>query len=320
MLIATLVFVGVWALFIAIYWLLVARPEQRATRALHQRLKTPAGPAIVDLGLLKQVMPVSTVPILEQTLLRSRRLVSMAEDLVERSGLRVSVGQLLLGSVFAAVGAGALVWRLTGSLLLALVGGATLAAAPALVVRFAAKRRLARLEEQFPEAIDLIARALRAGHAFTAGLGMVAAEVAEPIRTEFRLLYDRQNYGMPLPDAMRGLAGRVPLLDVRFFVTAVLTQRESGGNLSEVLDSLAAVIRDRFRLRREVRVVSAHGRITGYVLACLPLIIAALLFALAPEHMWLLFTDPLGIRMVAAAFVLQVIGFFWMRTIVDIEI
>jgi tight adherence protein B len=140
------------------------------------------------------------------------------------------------------------------------------------------------------------------------------------VRSEFQLVHDRQNFGMPLPDALRGIAERVPLLDARFFVTAVLTQRESGGNLSEVLDSLAALIRERSRLRRQVRVVSAHGRITGWVLAGLPLALTGLMFIVAPEHIKVLFTDPLGIRMVAAAVVLQVIGFVAMQRIVNIEI
>jgi tight adherence protein B len=257
---------------------------------------------------------------LEKALQKSQRFLGSTQALIDRSGLRLSIGQFVLASIFVASCASGLAWHFSGSLLLAAFAGAAMAFTPRMAVRFAAKRRLAKIEEQFPGAIDLIARALRAGHAFTTGLSMVADEVADPVRTEFRLLYDKQNYGMALPDAMRSLAERVPLLDVRFFVTAVLTQRESGGNLSEVLDSLAAVIRDRFRLKRQVRVVSAHGRITGSILACLPIIIAGLLFLMAPEHMALLFTDPLGIRMVMAVVVLQVIGFFWMRKIVNIEI
>jgi tight adherence protein B len=134
------------------------------------------------------------------------------------------------------------------------------------------------------------------------------------------LLHDRQNYGMPLPDALKGMADRIPLLDARFFVTAVLTQRESGGNLSEVLDSLAKLIRERFRLKRQVRVLSAHGRITGTVLAALPLVLVALMFLIAPEHISLLFTDSIGRRMVAVGVVLQVIGYMAMRRIVNIEI
>jgi tight adherence protein B len=187
-------------------------------------------------------------------------------------------------------------------------------------VQFAASQRVRRLEEQFPQAVDQIAVSLRAGHAFSTGLLMVAEEVADPLGSEFRLVYDRQNYGKPLPDVLKEFAERVPLLDVRIFVTAVLTQRETGGNLAEVLDKLSALIRERFKIRRQVRVVSAHGRITGYVLALLPPAVAAILYFFAPGHIMTLVQDPLGIRLVGVAIVLQIVGTLAIRRIVNIEI
>jgi tight adherence protein B len=232
----------------------------------------------------------------------------------------VSLGQILLSSAFAALLGAVVAWQLTHHLLLGVGAGLLLGITPVMFLKRAAGRRLARFEEQFPEAIDLIARALRAGHAFTTGLGMVADEVEEPVRTEFRLLHDRQNYGMPLPDALRSLAVRVPLLDARFFATAVLTQRESGGNLSEVLDGLSKLIRERFKLKRQVRALSAHGRITGWVLGALPIVLTGILFVIAPKHIEVLFTDPLGVRMILGAGVLQVIGFIAMQRIVNIEL
>ena len=135
--------------------------------------------------------------------------------------------------------------------------GAVMMFVPIFVLRYRRDRRVLKFEEQFPEAIDLIARALRAGHAFTTGLSMVADEVDPPVGQEFRLLYERQNFGMPLPEALREFAQRIPVLDAKFFATAVLTQRESGGNLAEVLDNLSSVIRERFRVKRQVRVISA---------------------------------------------------------------
>ena len=137
---------------------------------------------------------------------------------------------------------------------------------------------------------------------------MVAEEMPDPVGTEFRLAYDRQNFGMPMPDALKALGERVPLLDARFFVTAVLTQRESGGNLSEVLDNLATVIRERFKVKRQVRVITAHARITGWVLALLPPSLGAVLTVLAPAHMSLLWTHETGIKMVVVALILQVTG------------
>jgi tight adherence protein B len=202
----------------------------------------------------------------------------------------------------------------------ALLLGFAAAPVPYFCVRLAARRRVRRLEEQFPEAVDLIAVSLRAGHAFSTGLLMVAEEVADPLGAEFRLVYDRQNYGKPLPDVLKEFAERVPLLDVRIFVTAVLTQRETGGNLAEVLDKLSGLIRERFKIRRQVRVVSAHGRVTGYVLALLPPAVAALLYLIAPAHIMTLVQDPLGIRLVALGIALQITGTLAIRRIVDIEI
>jgi tight adherence protein B len=194
------------------------------------------------------------------------------------------------------------------------------ASAPFLFLRYKALKRQRAFEEQFPEALDLIGRALRAGHAFNTGLGMVAEEIPEPVGGEFRLIHDRQNYGMPLADALKDFGARVPLLDARFFVTAVLTQRESGGNLAEVLDNLANLIRERFKVKRQVRTVSAHGRITGWVLSFLAPTLAAVLVIIAPAHMGLMLKDPLGVRMIIGAMVLQIIGVIAIRRIINIEV
>ena len=174
-------------------------------------------------------------------------------------------------------------------------------------------------EEQFPEAIDLLARALRAGHALTTGLNMVAEELPQPIAGEFKLLYDQQNYGLPLPHALRNFAERIPSLDARFFVTAVLTQRDAGGNLSEVLDNLASIIRERFKLKRQVRVISAHGRITGWVLSILPTALALFIAFTNPAKYRIFYTDPFGMQMIGFALVLQVIGVIIIKKIVTIE-
>jgi tight adherence protein B len=203
--------------------------------------------------------------------------------------------------------------------MLASVIGGIAGSVPYLWVRRVRSVRIWKFEEQFPESIDLISRALRAGHTFQAGLSMVADEVEEPVKSEFRLLYDRQNFGMPLPDALRAFAERVPVLDAKFFATAVLTQRDAGGNLSEVLDNLSSVIRERFKVKRQVRVVSAHGRITGWVLAGLPPALACLFMIVRPQHIQTLFNDPLGMQLIYAALVLQVVGSLIIKKIVNIE-
>jgi tight adherence protein B len=148
---------------------------------------------------------------------------------------------------------------------------------------------------------------------------MVGDEIAAPVGSEFRLLFDQQNFGMSLPEALKAFGMRIPLLDARFFVTAVLTQREMGGNLSEVLDKLSAVIRDRFKVKRQVRAVSAHGRITGTVLMALPPVVAGILFIISPSHIRLLVDDPMGVQMVVAGVTLQVIGIIWIKRILRVE-
>jgi tight adherence protein B len=149
---------------------------------------------------------------------------------------------------------------------------------------------------------------------------MVAEEVPDPLGAEFRVLHDQQNYGKPLPTVLKELTERVPLLDVRIFVTAVLTQRETGGNLAEVLDKLSALIRERFTIRRQVKVVTAHGRATGWVLVALPPAVALALFVIAPDHIMTLVRDPVGLQLTAGAIVMQILGTLAIRRIVNIEL
>jgi len=191
--------------------------------------------------------------------------------------------------------------------------------APFAWVQYKRSRRLQKFEEQFPEAIDLLARALRAGHAFTTGLEMVGTEMEDPVGGEFRQMFDSQTFGMPVPDTLRTFAERTPLIDAKFFATAVLTQREAGGNLSEVLDNLSSVIRERFRVKRQVRVVTADKRVTGWVLCALPPSIAIALFILNPRQMMILTHDPLGVQMIALAVTLQIVGTLIIRKMVNIE-
>jgi len=180
--------------------------------------------------------------------------------------------------------------------------------------------RLKRFEEQFPEALDLLSRAIRAGHAFQTAMGMIADEVAQPVGPEFKKTFDEQNFGLPLRDALNQLSERVPILDVRFFVTAVLIQRDTGGNLSEILDNLAHVVRERFKIRRQVRVHTAHGRFTGYVLLALPAALAVVLSYISPSHMETLFKERIGQMMLIGAIVMQTIGFLWIRKVIKIEV
>jgi tight adherence protein B len=181
-------------------------------------------------------------------------------------------------------------------------------------------RRTRAFEEMFPEALDLMGRALRAGHAFQTSLGMAAEEMKEPVGPEFKKTFDQQNYGLPLRDALTQLSERMPLLDVRFFVTAVLIQRETGGNLAEILENLAHVVRERFKIHRQVRVYTAHGRFTAFVLLSLPAALAIALMFINPDHMQLLFKERMGQTMLVGAMIMQAVGFVWIRQVIKIEV
>jgi tight adherence protein B len=200
------------------------------------------------------------------------------------------------------------------------VGAALGFAVPFVVLKIKRGRRLRAFEEQFPEGLDLIARALKAGHAFATGLKMVADEMPEPVGPEFRKTFDEQNFGLPLKDALENLTHRMPLLDVRFFSTAVLIQRETGGNLSEILENLAHVVRERFKILRQVRVYTAHGRFTGYVLLALPAVLCIALSFINPDHMNLLFRERIGQMLLLGAAVMQTIGYLWIKQVIKIEV
>src|SRR5256885_17052094 len=181
-------------------------------------------------------------------------------------------------------------------------------------------KRFQKFEQLFPEAIDTLARAVRAGHAFTIALEIVCNEFAEPVATEFRKLYEEQKYGMPVRDALMNLTTRVPLVDVKFFVTAVMLQRETGGNLAEILDNLSYVIRERFKIQRQVRVYTAQGRLTMALLMGMPPIIFALMLMLNPAFIHPLFADPIGHILLVAGITLQTVGYFVIRKIIRIQV
>jgi len=291
-------------------------PEQ----ALIERLTPRAPRARVFRDLLRIRDRQSAVGPIDDLLERMTPLTMPLRQLLLESGIKINVSLFILTSLCAGLLAQIAVARLIGMMWASLVVGAIATALPWMLVSTIRTRRLAKLEEALPDAIDLIARSLRAGHALLTGIGMAADEVPQPLGAEFRILYDEQNFGLSMPDALRNFARRVPVLDARFFVTAVLTQRETGGNLAEVLNGLASVIRERFRVRRQVRVISAHGRITGLVLALMPPVLAAVIFVQNPSYLMEFARDPLGLRMIIIALCLQVIGVLAIRRIVRIEV
>lgn len=302
-------FGGALALVLGAYWAFVLLPEAGAHRTMQKRLRPQEEAARKS----------------KLTLARSdQRQLGVAlfkglQGLIDQSGRKKTVPGVLFTCFISGFVTGLVIWTTLGLPRVAAVAGVLALLAPYGLLKHAATKRMWKFEEQFPDAIDLIARALRAGHAFPPALAMVAEELGDPVGPEFKLLYDRQNFGMQLTDAMRSFAARVPVVDAKFFVTAVLTQREAGGNLSGVLDNLSAVIRERFKVKRQVSVISAHGRMTAAILAGMPPVIGGVLFLITPENAGLLFRDPLGIKMLIGAGVLQCVGMFWISKIVKIE-
>jgi tight adherence protein B len=319
MIFVVLTFVAIVALITGVYWLFDARIEQAESADLRKRLKQSVQASVLKPSrLLKPLERFSSVHGLHVSLSRLSRISEPLQRQITEAGLKITVSTMVLSTLMLGATAFVIVRFFMFNSMFALVAGVAASFVPFILLKQARTRRLRKFEEQFPEAVDLLGRSIRAGHAFTTGVLMAAEEIPAPVGAEFKLLYDHQNFGMPLPEAMRGFAARIPLMDARFFVTAVLTQRETGGNLGEVLDNLASVIRDRFKVKRQVRVLTAHGRITGWILAGFPPALSVVMYVIAPDHMNLLLTDPLGIKMIVGALTLQIVGTLIIRKLVNI--
>jgi tight adherence protein B len=269
-------------------------------------------------GLLRR--PDADQPAWVQQLSASTPRIRDLGILIQQAGSETSVAALLLMCIGLGVGFGAATLILTRFWPFALLTAAAGAYLPILFLKRKRQKRVDAFEGSLPDAIDLLGRAIRAGHPLSAGFQMVAQELADPISTEFQRTFEEQRFGLPFDDAIVAMADRVALVDVRILVTAILIQREVGGNLAEVLDNLASVIRARFTIRRQLRVYTAQGRFSGYTLAVLPIIVGILIYMLNPPYMKLLFTHPIGKLLVFLAVVMQVVGFLWIRKIIDIEI
>lgn len=323
-LIALLVFVMV-ALIAFLIGSLIDQRNARA-RLIRDRLASVEKPAErqpgEDLALVRDEL-LSEIPAFDSLLRRSAR-VSNLQILLSQANIDMRAGNVLLICLVTAAVCGALVFLAGGSspwapmvAWVALILGGIL---PYSYVSYRRTRRFQRFEELFPEAIDTLARAVRAGHAFTVALEMIANEVSDPIASEFRKLFEEQKFGLPVRDALMNLTERVPLVDVKFFVTAVMLQRETGGNLAEILDNLSYVIRERFKIMRQVRVYTAQGRLTMMLLMGLPPIIVVTMLILNPSFIRPLFADPIGHVLVVAGITLQTFGYFVIRRIIQIQV
>jgi tight adherence protein B len=241
-------------------------------------------------------------------------------ELMRQARLNWSVGFYLLLTLGLAAGLGAAAYLLSRWILLTVAVTAVGAWLPYLYANRRRRRFGEAFEEQLPEAIELLTRAIRAGHPLSSGLRMVAEEGPPVVAEEFRQTFEEQRFGLPFNDALMGMVDRVDLVDVRIFVIAVLVQREVGGNLAEILENLAHTIRGRFYIRRQLRVYTAQGRMTGWILALLPPLVVMAAFLIQPDYIMTLFTNFFGVFLVIIAVFLQVIGVLWIRKIVNIEI
>lgn len=312
-----LVVAGIGAL---VWFSLASESGQQVIRQRMEAVERVERRGNVGLGvqLLRDEL-MSGVPALNRMLLQWM-WATRFRDFVSQAGMKTRPGKIMLtGGVLACLGF-VLAGFFHAPLPVSILVGVASAVIPFAYVAFKRRRRLRQFEEHFPEALDLLNRAIRAGHAFTTGLGMIASEVSEPIAGEFRTTFEEQNFGLPLRDALHNLTERVPLIDVQFFVTALLIQKETGGNLAELLENLAHVIRDRFRIYRDVRTKSAHGRLTAGILVALPPLMALGLGIMNPSYLPVLYHDRIGPLILWGAVIWQAIGSVLLWRIIHIEV
>jgi tight adherence protein B len=299
-----------------------ARRETKMQGKVVERLRTLSFEGYMEEeGLIKILREeeLSNVPLM-RVVLRALPRVENLKVLMDQGAVKMKVGTFLLLSAVLAVAACLVLAILRMPFAFQVVAASGAGILPYLYLLRRKKKRMQAFEGGFAEAIDLLARAIRAGHAFSTGFQMVGEECADPVGEEFRRCFEEQKFGLPLKDSLMNLMERVDLLDLRIFATAVLIQREVGGNLAEILDKISYTIRERFKILRQVRVYTAQGRLTGYLLAALPIIMALLISSLNHEYMKILVEREVGRVMIAAAAVMQVTGFFIIRKIIHIKV
>jgi tight adherence protein B len=296
--------------------------DARRKKQVSDMLQTAAGETVAPVtNLLKDIDPDQPTGI--KALLSKLQFSRHAQEQIQQAGLNWSPTRLLMAMGLAMIpGLGIGAWTkillngVTSAVVFAIITGMI----PYLIVRHKRSVRLNKLEEQFPDALDFLARSMRAGHAFSISLEMIGEEMADPLGQEFRALFNEQNLGAPLDIALRNFTQRVPLLDVRFFSSSVMLQKQTGGNLSEILSRLAYVIRERFRLKGQVKAASAHGRLTATILALLPVATMIGLLAVAPGYLQSMAADDDGKWMIGGAIFAQILGNFFIKKIINIKV
>jgi tight adherence protein B len=298
--------------------------DQRSARArlLKERLteerKAPERSPEEELALMRDEQ-LSQIPALDSLLRRSQR-ISAIQKMLAQGGMDLRAGNFLGLCGLVGIAAAIVAYILSRHIEIAWAAMFVGFLMPYSYASMKRQKRFTKFDELFPEAIDTLARAVRAGHAFTTALEMITNEINEPVAGEFRQLYEEQKFGMPVRDALMNLTERVPSVDVKFFVTAVMLQRETGGNLAEILDNLSYVIRERFKIQRQVRVYTAQGRLTMALLMGMPPIIVVVMMTLNPAFIQPLFSDPIGHTLLVGGITLQTVGYFVIRKIIRIQV
>jgi tight adherence protein B len=318
-LVTLLVFISVVLLFEGVYLIWRSRRGAAAVRLQHRlELLTRARAAEAQRTVLKE-RKLSAVSSLERMMGGMAAAVRLERHIMQ-SGLQWTVARLLLSSAVAAAAGCALGTLAAQPLYTVLLAAAIPGTLPWAYVMRARRRRMKKLEQQLPDALDLITRAVRAGHSLPLGIQLLSEEMPDPIAGEFRIVHEQVSFGVPLQQALATLCDRVPLTDFRFFVVSVLIQRQSGGNLSEVLDNLSSLIRDRLKLLARVKVLSAEGRMSAWTLGLMPFFIAGIMNLANPEFMSPMWTDPLGQSMLKVLLTMMLVGILVLRRIVRIRV
>jgi tight adherence protein B len=318
------VVVVVWLVFIVSWWVLTrwfrsSDVDRMKNRLLGKEKKsTKAEPGKAALFDAERKPLGHVIP----GLMKKYNLNERLRTLIEQAGLKWDPVRLVHACLAGFIAGYAIAYFWLPLLLrtYALAFAAVGFAIPLVYVMRLRRKRLHAFEEIFPDTLEFISRSMRAGHAFSVSLEMIYREFAEPLSSEFRRTFEEHNLGLPLDVALQGLSKRVPVLDVHFFVSAVLLQKRTGGNLAEILDKLAYVIRERFKLRGRIRAISAHGRMTGIALTCIPIGVAVVMFFVNPEYVKFFFEDEVGNIMLAAAIGFQILGYLIIMKIVKIEV
>ena len=317
-----LVFLGVLAVVALVISTIGGQASQQAKQVhdtLDSALATDLPTERSQVVDLRKADEFSSIPWLNQKLLQFE-LTPRLQNLLYQADLTWTTGRLLsICGLFFLAGVALVYWRF-GSIPLSLLVGLACSGMPFFFVIFKRRKRLDRFQEVLPEALDLMVNAIRAGHSLIAAMGSVARECVDPVGCEFKTCFEEQNYGLELKTALDNMINRVPLQDLRIVATAIMIQKESGGNLAEVLDKTAYVIRERFRLKRQVATHTAQGRMTGWVLTLLPVVLGVALYAVNPTMMSILWTTAIGVKLLWVSGCMIVVGGLIIRKVVNVDI